>query len=70
MESWLTNLINAIKDALRYQIATASGLEKPPKRMREIHSAGARKVKMPDRNQASNRPSTRGGFTSDTVSLI
>ena len=60
MESWLTSFIHAIKEALKFQVATASGLEKPPTRMREIHSAGARKVKIPERKTSVHRPPTRG----------
>ena len=49
--------MSAIGSALKYQLAIAMGVEKPPvRRPRAIHSAGARKVTL----QSSSRSQSRG----------
>jgi hypothetical protein len=49
IESWLNVLVNTMKETLQYQLALALGSEQKKKR-RELHSAGARKVPMPERS--------------------
>ncbi|CAH1797693.1 unnamed protein product [Owenia fusiformis] len=51
IEGWLTAFLQAIKEGIQYQLATAMGLEKPPPK-REIHSAGARRVQVQSRSQS------------------
>ena len=64
VELWLNAFIAATKEALKFQVATATGLEKPPSRMREIHSAGARKVKVAERS-AKGRRTPQLGMNTD-----
>lgn len=48
IESWLTALLQSIKSALQYQVATATGLEKR-RPTRVIYSAGARRVSLTEK---------------------
>ena len=62
IETWLNSLVSAIKTALQYQLATATGVEKPAE-SRSIHSAGARKVQLIPEKQ-SKQQQARGEHAS------
>jgi len=54
IETWLTSFILGLKNSLQFQMATALGYEKPKVRlMRQIRSAGSRKVSVPARTSSS-----------------
>ncbi|XP_078672103.1 uncharacterized protein LOC144911712 isoform X1 [Branchiostoma floridae x Branchiostoma belcheri] len=67
IENWLPTFLAAIKTALQGQLHTALGHERPQTSAhREIHSAGARRVPVPDkkegrRSKARSRTSSRAG---------
>ena len=64
IESWLGQYMSCVKAALQQQLATAMGAEKPPikpRPVREIHSAGARRVQLPEKkSSAGGRSSSKG----------
>ncbi|KAK3108743.1 hypothetical protein FSP39_014630 [Pinctada imbricata] len=53
IETWLTNFLQGLKNALQFQMATALGYEKPKPKVRTIRSAGSRKVPVPARASSS-----------------
>ena len=63
IETWLNSLVSAIKTALQYQLATATGVEKPVE-SRSINSAGARKVQLIQEKQ-SKQQQARGEHVSE-----